>query len=59
MSLWDIPLEKGWKLYDMETEEFLVSRDVVFNESIFSYGEKKEVESSALPQLELGVYDET
>lgn len=51
--------KKGWKLYDMETEEFLVSRDVVFDESIFPYEEKKAVESRALPQLDLGVYDES
>lgn len=29
--------KKGWKVYDMETNEFLVSRDVVFQENIFPY----------------------
>jgi len=29
--------KKGWRVYDMETSEFLVSRDVVFQENIFPY----------------------
>ena len=32
------PYEKrGWKLYDLETQEFFVSRDVVFQEDVFPY----------------------
>lgn len=27
--------KKGWKVYDLEKEEFLVSRDVVFQETFF------------------------
>lgn len=29
--------QKGWRVYDMETNEFLVSHDVVFSEMIFPY----------------------
>ena len=29
--------KKGWKVYDLETSEYLVSRDVVFVETNFSY----------------------
>ena len=28
--------KRGWKLYDLEKHEFFISRDVEFNESIFS-----------------------
>ncbi|XP_010485132.1 PREDICTED: uncharacterized protein LOC104763464 [Camelina sativa] len=29
--------KKGWKVYDLEDNEFLVSRDVVFHEDVFPY----------------------
>nr|AWW15216.1 putative polyprotein [Leavenworthia alabamica] len=29
--------QKGWRLYDAENDEFFVSRDVVFSESVFPY----------------------
>ncbi|XP_010278082.1 PREDICTED: uncharacterized protein LOC104612388 [Nelumbo nucifera] len=29
--------KKGWRLYDLDTNEFFVSRDVVFSEHIFPY----------------------
>lgn len=29
--------KKGWRLYDLETMEFFVSRDVVFSESKFPF----------------------
>lgn len=29
--------QKGWKLYDIETEEIFVSRDVIFFETIFPF----------------------
>ena len=32
--------KKGWKVYDLEKEEFLVSRDVVFQENVFPFAEK-------------------
>lgn len=37
--------KKGWKVYDLEKEEFLVSRDVVFQENIFPFEkiENKEI----------------
>lgn len=29
--------KKGWRLYDLETREFFISRDVQFFEAIFPY----------------------
>ena len=29
--------KKGWKVFDLDTEEFLVSRDVVFRENVFPF----------------------
>nr|AAC67205.1 putative retroelement pol polyprotein [Arabidopsis thaliana] len=29
--------QKGWKVYDLSTNEFIVSRDVVFRENVFPY----------------------
>lgn len=29
--------QKGWKVFDLETEEFLISRDVIFKETEFSF----------------------
>ncbi|XP_024006537.1 uncharacterized protein LOC112083045 [Eutrema salsugineum] len=29
--------KKGWKVYDVERKEFLVSRDVIFNEDVFLF----------------------
>ncbi|KAG7551787.1 Reverse transcriptase RNA-dependent DNA polymerase [Arabidopsis thaliana x Arabidopsis arenosa] len=34
--------KKGWKVYDMETNEFLVSRDVVFQENVFPFNKNIE-----------------
>lgn len=34
--------KKGWKVYDMETNEFLVSRDVVFQENVFPFAKNIE-----------------
>ena len=31
--------KKGWRVYDVETNEFLVSRDVVFKVDVFPYKE--------------------
>ncbi|CAA7023525.1 unnamed protein product [Microthlaspi erraticum] len=39
--------KKGWKVFDIEREEFIVSRDVVFKESVFPYS----VVSPSLPQF--------
>lgn len=33
--------KKGWKVYDIERNEFLVSRDVVFREDVFPFAEPK------------------
>lgn len=35
--------KKGWKLFDLETKEFFVSRDVKFFEYVFPYGSPDEV----------------
>lgn len=37
--------KKAWKVYDIEREEFIVSRDVVFKETIFPLS----VTNSSLP----------
>ncbi|XP_010470454.1 PREDICTED: uncharacterized protein LOC104750360 [Camelina sativa] len=29
--------KKGWKVYDLERNEFIISRDMVFNEDVFPY----------------------
>lgn len=33
--------KKGWKVYDMESNEFFVSRDVVFREDLFPFADPK------------------
>lgn len=33
--------QKGWRVYNMKTREFLVSRDVIFYENVFPYAEKQ------------------
>lgn len=33
------PGKKGWGFYDMDNDKFIVSRDVVFEESRFPFGE--------------------
>ncbi|BAA97099.1 retroelement pol polyprotein-like [Arabidopsis thaliana] len=38
--------KKGWRLYDLEKNKFFVSRDVVFQETVFPYGT---IESSSIP----------
>ena len=35
--------KKGWKVFDMETEEIIISRDMVFWEDIFPYSEKQPI----------------
>ena len=35
--------KKGWRIYDLESNDFFVSRDVVFVEDEFPYQETKEV----------------
>lgn len=39
--------KKGWKVYDIEREEFIVSRDVVFKETVFPFS----VNAPPLPQF--------
>jgi len=33
--------KKGWKVYDLETNEIFISHDVVFHETIFSFSTHK------------------
>ena len=41
--------QKGWKVFDMEKKEFLVSRDVVFREDVFPYAATNTDHVSASP----------
>ena len=41
--------KKGWKLLDLETQEFFVSRDVIFHENLFPYALDFTVEPSFPP----------
>ena len=34
--------KKGWKLYDLNSQEYFVSRDVVFHEGVFPFADKME-----------------
>ena len=43
--------KKGWKVYDMEKEEFFVSRDVVFDEKFYPYADKEVAETRMVPQM--------
>ena len=35
--------KKGWKVYDMETGEIFVSRDVIFDEAIYPYAQIQQI----------------
>lgn len=35
--------KKAWRVYDLDSNEFLVSRDISFDEKIFPYAEKGEI----------------
>lgn len=41
--------KKGWRLYNLKTREFLVSRDVLFYETEFPYVEKQNKENNEHP----------
>lgn len=43
--------QKGWKLFDLETEQFFVSRDVVFNEEVYPYQLCEDEEMSGMSLL--------
>lgn len=38
--------QKGWKVFDLETEEFLISRDVIFKETEFLFSSQSPVPMS-------------
>ena len=40
--------KKGWRLYDLETQVFLVSRDVVFSEGVFPFAAKDQPITSTI-----------
>ena len=44
--------KKGWKVYDIEKNEFLVSRDVVFREDTFPFAAKTIGSQESVSQLE-------
>nr|AAD19784.1 putative retroelement pol polyprotein [Arabidopsis thaliana] len=45
--------KKGWKVYDIERNEFLVSRDVIFREEVFPYAgvNSSTLASTSLPTV--------
>lgn len=43
--------KKGWRLYDLDREIFFVSRDVVFDESVFPYSENQ-LPTPTIPSLD-------
>jgi len=45
LSIW----EKAWKLYDLETQEFFESRDVVFHEELFPF-KKEQLMTGKMPE---------
>ena len=44
--------KKGWKLYDVDRNEFLVSRYVVFREDVFLFAESK-IDQPAIPSSDV------
>ncbi|KAG7558923.1 Ribonuclease H-like superfamily [Arabidopsis thaliana x Arabidopsis arenosa] len=54
--------QKGWRIYDLESNDFFVSRDVIFQEDTFPFTEKKNVttETSSPPGIQFPVlaYDD-
>lgn len=45
--------KKGWQLYDLETNEFFVSRDVIFKECDFPFSIKSQPDSPSRIVVEL------
>ncbi|CAA7055108.1 unnamed protein product [Microthlaspi erraticum] len=43
--------KKGWKVYDINKKEFIISRDVVFREDVFPYVEPEIVSSPSSPTV--------
>jgi len=41
--------QKGWRIYDIESQIFFVSRDVVFQEDIFPFADKKNKDTFSSP----------
>ncbi|CAH9066166.1 unnamed protein product [Cuscuta epithymum] len=50
--------KKGWKLFDLDTHEFFVSRDVTFHEDVFPYAASSVPESNPAPSLDVIGFDE-
>jgi len=51
---------KGWRLYDLETHEFFVSRDVVFQEHVYPFVESENKHEDMSSPLQHGgnVFDD-
>lgn len=50
--------KKSWKLFDMDKSELFVSRDVVFDETVFPYTAKRDETGHVPVAMEFGTYDE-
>ena len=54
--------KKGWKVYDLETGEVFVSRDVIFQEENFPFEQSQRIKGDAIHKERLpliyGVYDD-
>lgn len=51
--------KKGWELFDMDRKEFFVSRDVVFDETVFPYTAARDETGHVPVVMEFGNDDET
>ena len=50
--------KKGWKLYDLDTKDYFVSRDVVFHEGVFLFAEQTQDNTlTSTPLVEIMVHD--
>lgn len=49
--------QKGYKLYDLEIKQFLVSRDVKFSETIFSFSSVTPTSTSLSFQSSSSIFD--
>ena len=43
--------KKGWKVYDTETREIFVSRDVIFHEAIYPYAQIEQIAEKNVQQI--------
>ena len=50
--------QKGWKVFDLETEEFLISRDVIFKETEFPYSSQSSVPTNSQLTTQVHIDDD-